>query len=168
MASFTDYLVDHSLKYQGSLVSFDVRQSIYCWLSNRYLIHDDIFSEAAATEMLLDIAQDDSSGNSARYIINNYNKLGYSFLINFKDDEGNSLSSLYNRSIKMQRFLFKNGMVPQSFHGEDILSEENILLLAESLSELITSHVEKNIELQGALRDLISVIRCYQARRNHI
>ena len=59
--------------------------------------------------MLLDIAQDDPSEKSARYII------GYRFLVNFKDDEGNYLSSLYACSIKVQRFLFKNGMVEKIF-----------------------------------------------------
>lgn len=153
-ARFCDYTVDRSL--EDKVVICNIRQDIYSYLIDRCSPNDDILSQATATEMFLDMARDDSSGDSVRYIINNYNKLGYRFLINFKDDEGNSLSSLYARSIKMQRFLLKNGMVPQSFHGEDILSEENILLLTESLSELIVSYVEKNIEFQGALKELIS------------
>lgn len=156
--NFRDHFIDrYSYRMETERVC-NIRHNIYYWFTHRDSLDEIILNEGNATKMLHEIARDDPEDLSIRYLINNYNKFGYRFLINSLDEEGNSLSSLYDRYMKMQRFLFKNGMVPISCYLQDILvpNDDIIISLIDQLSKEIVCYVEENIELSEALKDLIS------------
>ncbi|WP_265030495.1 TomO hydrophobic C-terminal domain-containing protein [Wolbachia endosymbiont (group B) of Athalia cordata] len=111
--------------------------------------------ESTVRSLFFDLARHGYHKEGIKVLLDDSDK--YPFLINLRNEQGHTLSHVYDQDLQMQKFFFECGMIPEQ-RRDDLpnnysFAEEDIKLFLQDLAKNLVQHAKLHSELKKALKD---------------